>query len=55
VRIGAPLSISEDGASSPPMPLRGAYRAAAATPVSPGEETLRVTVTVAYEIKPATP
>ncbi|MEZ5764631.1 MAG: SIMPL domain-containing protein [Xanthobacteraceae bacterium] len=55
VRIGAPLSIAEDGANSPPMPMRAAYRAAAATPVSPGEETLRVTVTVAYEIKPATP
>lgn len=56
VRIGAPLSIAEDGpGGGPPMPMRAAFRAGAATPVSPGEETLRVTVTVAYEIKPATP
>lgn len=55
VGVGPPLSISEDSSPNGPMPIRATFRAAAATPVSPGEETLRVSVTVAYEIRPATP
>lgn len=52
VSLGAPLAISEDGAAPPPMPYR-MDRAAAkmATPVAPGEQTLRVGVSVTWEIK----
>lgn len=55
VVLGHPLAISEDMAN-PPRPI--AYRmerAAAAptgTPVSPGEQTLHMTVSVSWEIKP---
>lgn len=55
VGIGAPLSIAEETSGGGPVPMRAAFRAEAAMPVAPGEETLRVSVTVAYEIKPATP
>lgn len=53
VRLGAPLSISEDGGGGP-VPVRAAMRAdmaMTATPISPGEETLRVIVSVSYEIE----
>ena len=51
VKLGAPLSISEDGGGGPVL-LRSAFKAdAAATPIAPGEETLRVSVTVSYEIE----
>jgi uncharacterized protein YggE len=50
VRIGSPLSISEEGTGGPvPMP-RAQFKAGAAAVVAPGEETLKVSVTVAYEI-----
>ena len=50
VRIGAPLSISEEGAGGP-VPMRAQFTGTgAATPVAPGEETLRIAVTVSYEI-----
>jgi uncharacterized protein YggE len=49
VRVGAPLSISEEG-SGGPVPVRAQFRAGAATPVAPGEETLKVSVSVSYEI-----
>ena len=56
VAVGPPISISEEGG---PMPLsQRSFKAApmaAPTPVSPGEERLTVTVSVAYEIKPANP
>ena len=52
VTLGAPLSISEEGAT--PRPVFRAKMAAemAATPVAQGEETLSVTVNVSWAIKP---
>lgn len=56
VELGTPLSISEDGAP-PPVAFRrmATAMAAAPAPVAIGEETLRVGVNVAYEIKPKAP
>ncbi len=57
VSVGAPLSISEEGSSGPIAP-RGFVQgmaAAAPTPIAAGDETLTITISVAYEIKPATP
>jgi uncharacterized protein YggE len=52
VALGAPLSISEEGAPGP-MPYRKmAAGMAASAPVAQGEETLRVTVSVSWAIKP---
>jgi uncharacterized protein YggE len=48
VKLGAVTSISEEG-SSPPPRLMQAMRAGA-TPVAPGEQTLRAVVSVSYEI-----
>ena len=56
VTLGAPVSISEEGTSRP-MPLRrmaASYADAAPTPISQGEETLRIGVAVSYAIKPLT-
>ena len=53
VTLGAPLSISEEGAPGPMF--RGRMMAAApmaTTPVAQGEETLSVTVSVSWAIKP---
>ena len=53
VTLGEPISISEEGA---PVPLyRGKMAApmAAGAPVAQGEETLSVTVSVSWAIKPA--
>ena len=48
--IGRAVSISEEGAP-PPGPMRATLaRAAPSTPVAPGQETLRVTVTVSFEL-----
>jgi uncharacterized protein YggE len=54
VTLGAPLSISEEGAPGPVL-----YRAklatagmAASPPVAQGEETLQVTISVSWAIKP---
>ena len=54
VTLGAPLSISEEG-NAAPVPYRrmAAGMALAATPVAAGEETLQVTVSVSWAIKPA--
>ena len=54
VTLGAPLSISEE-ASSSPMPFRklSSGMPAAAAPIAQGEETLAVTVSVSWAIKPA--
>lgn len=56
VTLGAPLSISEAGVP-PPIAFRkmSASLAAAPTPIAPGEQTLRVSIHVSYEIKPKTP
>jgi uncharacterized protein len=53
VTLGSPISISEEGSSSP-MPFRARMMAPAApTPVAQGEETLSITVNVSWAIKPA--
>jgi uncharacterized protein len=55
VTLGAPLSISEGG-SPGPMPFRKmAGGMAAAAPVAQGEETLAITVSVSWAIKPKEP
>ena len=53
VTLGTPISISEDGANAPPAPmmLRKAAADFASAPVVQGEETLRVNVSVSWEIK----
>ena len=54
VTLGAPLGISEEGAPGP-MPFRrmAVGMAVSPTPVAQGEETLRITVSVSWAIKPA--
>jgi uncharacterized protein YggE len=47
-RLGAVASISEEGSSPPAYPMQ-AMRAAG-VPIAPGEKTLRVTVSVSYEL-----
>jgi uncharacterized protein YggE len=54
VTLGAPLSISEGGAPVPMFRAKVAS-AMAPTPVAQGEETLSVTVSVTWAIKPAQP
>jgi uncharacterized protein YggE len=53
VTLGAPISISEAGAPGPILYRRMAAGLAASTPVAQGEETLAVTVSVSWAIKPA--
>lgn len=53
VALGAPLSISEGGAPGPIPYRKMAVSMAAAAPVAQGEETLQVTVSVSWAIKPA--
>jgi uncharacterized protein YggE len=49
--LGAPVSITEEGTAVPgPMVMRTA-KAEASTPVSPGEQTQRISVSVSYELK----
>jgi uncharacterized protein len=50
IRLGAPVRISEEGGGDGPRPMRAQFKAGAATPIAPGEETLRVSVSVSYEI-----
>src|SRR6476659_8827341 len=52
VTLGAPLSISEGGTPVPIPYRRMAAGLAAAAPVAQGEETLQVTVSVSWAIKP---
>ncbi len=55
VTLGAPLSISEED-NAAPMPYRNKMvvgMAAATAPVAQGEETLQVTVSASWAIKPA--
>ena len=52
VTLGAPLSISEEGAAQPLFRARmAAPMAASATPVAQGEETLSITVGMTWAIK----
>ncbi len=54
VTLGAPLDIGEETAPGP-MPYRrlAAGMAMAPAPIAQGEETLQVTVSVSWAIKPA--
>jgi uncharacterized protein YggE len=53
VTLGEPISISEEGAPAPLFRGRMAAPMAAGAPVAQGEETLSVTVSVSWAIKPA--
>ena len=53
VTLGAPLSISEGNASVPMFRSKMMAGMAASAPVAQGEETLAVTVSVSWAIKPA--
>jgi uncharacterized protein len=53
VTLGAPVSISESGGGAMPMRFRKMETAMAAAPVAQGEETLQVSVSVSWSIKPA--
>jgi uncharacterized protein len=54
VTLGAPIDISEGGGGPVQMPFRKmAVGMAAAAPVAQGEETLQVSVSVSWAIKPA--
>ena len=53
VTLGEPLSISEEGAPVPMYRGKMAAPMAAGAPVAQGEETLAVTVSVSWAIKPA--
>jgi uncharacterized protein YggE len=53
VTLGEPISIAEDGAAVPMFRGKVAAPMAAGAPVAPGEETLSVTVSVSWAIKPA--
>ena len=52
VTLGEPISISEEGAPTPMFRSKAASGMAASAPVAPGEETLSVSVTVSWAIKP---
>ncbi len=49
VKLGRVLTIVEEGSSPPARPVMQAMRAGA-VPVSPGEQNLRASVTVSYEL-----
>ena len=53
VTLGDPISISEEGAPTPVFRGKMAAPMAAGAQVAPGEETLSVTVSVSWAIKPA--
>jgi uncharacterized protein len=53
VTLGEPLSISEEGAPVPMYRGKMAAPMAAGAPVAQGEETLSVTVSVSWAVKPA--
>jgi uncharacterized protein YggE len=49
MKVGRVMAISEEG-SAPPQRTFQALRAGAATPLAPGEQTMRAVVTVSYEL-----
>jgi len=53
VTLGEPISISEEGAPTPMFRGKVAGGMAASAPVAQGEETLSVSVSVSWAIKPA--
>ena len=50
VKLGRVVAITEQGASAPPRPVAAMRAGAAAVPVAPGEQMLRATVSVSYEL-----
>jgi uncharacterized protein len=48
-KLGRVVAIADEGAVPPPRPVMQALRAGA-VPVAPGEQTLRASVTVSYEL-----
>jgi hypothetical protein len=52
VTLGEPISIAEEGAPTPLFRSKVAAPMAAGAQVAPGEETLAVTVSVSWAIKP---
>lgn len=54
VTLGAPLNIVEAGGPGP-IPYARMTAAMATTPISPGEETLHVTVSMTFALKPTEP
>ena len=52
ISLGAPISISEETAPGPVPYRKMAADMAASAPVAQGQETLRVSVSVSYELKP---
>jgi uncharacterized protein len=52
VELGAPISIAEEGSAPPVFRAKMATAPMVATPVAQGEETLSVTVSVSWAIKP---
>ena len=52
VTLGAPLGIAEEGSAAPVFRAKMAAAPMAATPVAQGEETLSITVSVSWAIKP---
>ena len=52
ISLGAPISISEETAPGPVPYRKMAADMAASAPVAHGQETLRVSVSVSYELKP---
>ncbi|MBI3701537.1 MAG: SIMPL domain-containing protein [Afipia sp.] len=55
ISLGAPLSISEESSPSPAAYRKMSAGIASPAPIAPGEETLRISVSVSYEIKPKSP
>ena len=52
VTLGAPISISEEGSPAPIQFRKIAAPMAASAPVAQGEETIGITVSVSWAIKP---
>lgn len=52
VSLGMPLSISEESSSTPTPYRKMAAGVAASAPIAQGEETLRISVSVTFELKP---
>lgn len=50
-KLGPVVAITEEGAAPRPVPMMVA-RQGSAVPIAPGEQTLRVTVSVSYELAP---
>jgi uncharacterized protein len=49
-KVGKVVAIVEQGASPPPRPFQALRASGGAVPVAPGEQMLRATVTVSYEL-----